>query len=134
MKTKLALLLSTFGLLLCFGCAALSPGADPIVVRAEQTISIAFATINTFTKLDDENRELFRTKVPEVHAFAEWLRAPIGYPPAPRGIALIASAHSVKLAYKAARTPDNKANLVTALAALECAVIETQKQLGNAHK
>jgi len=115
------------------GCAALQPGADPIVVRTEQTISVAYGTFDTFTKLDNDNRDLFKTKIPAVHQFAEWLRVKVGQPPTPRGISLIESANRVKVAYKSNRTPENKANLVTALASLESIVAETQKQLVNAH-
>jgi hypothetical protein len=111
------------------GCATIKSGSDPIVVRAEQSEQVAFATFDTFLKIDNANRQFFRTSLPAVHQFAEWLRTPIGNPPSQRGIAMIESFDKVKVAYKSNRTPDNKANLITALATLEAAIAETQKQL-----
>lgn len=111
------------------GCTTLQPNADPVVVRAEQSIQVAFATLDTFLKVDHANRELFKTSLPEVHKFAEYLRAPVGNPPAPRGISYIESAVKVKNAYKLNRTAENKASLVTALATLETLIQQTQAQL-----
>ena len=129
MKQIRSILLLTVALALCAGCKTILPGNDPIIVRAEQSIQVAYATFDTFTALDNDNRELFKTKFPTVHEFAEWLRASVGQPPMPRGLSIIQSANRVKLAYKSNRTAQNKASLVTALATLESAVMESQRQL-----
>lgn len=113
------------------GCASVAPGHDPVVVRAEQSLSIAFDTIDTFLKLEHGNQELVKQKVPEVHAFAQKLRAKVtvGGKTQPFGISVIQSATDVKNAYKRNRSPENKANLISALASLEAIVRETQQHL-----
>jgi len=118
-------------LLVMTGCASVAPGHDPVVVRAEQSLSIAFDTIDTFLKLEHDNQELVKKKLPEVHAFAQKLRAKVtvGGKTQPFGISVIQSATDVKNAYKRNRSPENKANLISALASLEAIVRETQQHL-----
>lgn len=104
------------------GCAALDPNADPIEVRAEQTISTTFDAMDTFEQIELENQALIKAKAPQVHEFAEWLREPLQQEEGtsmPRGISMINSATLVRRAYKANRTPENKASLASAVAALE---------------
>lgn len=136
MKTRLQSavcgLLSAVLLLALAGCVSLKPGADPIEVRAEQTLSVAFATMDTFLKLAHQQESRLKTAAPQVLKFADWLREP--QPDGlPRGASLVASANRVRQAYKANRSADNKASLVTALAIVESAVSETNRQLANAH-
>jgi hypothetical protein len=128
MKTLIRYLLAMALAISVTGCATLNPGADPVVVRAEQSIKVAFDTFDTFLKMEKSNQARIRDKVPAVHEFAEWLRAP-GPNGSPRGIAIIESANTVKNAYKRNRSPENKANLISALAAVEAAVSQTQKHL-----
>jgi hypothetical protein len=118
-------------MMLSWGCASILPGHDPVVVRAEQSLQIAFTTFDTFLKLEHDNKARVKEKVPEVHKFAEWLREPVQFEgkSVPRGVSIIQSANNVKTAYKRNRTEANKANLVTALAAVESAVREAQKHL-----
>jgi hypothetical protein len=111
------------------GCA--TPTGDAVVVRAEQTIAIAYDTLDTFLKLEHDNKEMVKAKLPEVHKFAEKLRQPVtvGGKTQPFGVSVIQSALDVKNAYKRNRTPENKANLITALSALESVVRESQQHL-----
>src|SRR5574343_95674 len=53
------------------GCATVAPGSDPYVVRDEQTINIAFDTVDAFLKWERDNRILAPQEVQE---FAESLR------------------------------------------------------------
>jgi len=91
------------------GCAGLKPGADPIIVRAQQTERAAFETFDAFLRIERKNAARIRTAAPEVSKFAEWLRAPL--PDGPRGIALVKSLGNVRRAYANAKTPDNRAKL-----------------------
>lgn len=126
MKTNLLLICSV--LVIGLGCANLKPGADPVIVRAEQVEQVAFATFDTFVHLVAQHEDEVKERVPAAYQFAEWLRAkgPSGLP---RGIALVKSLDTVRKAYKANRTPENKAGVASALAALESALAETQKQI-----
>lgn len=113
------------------GCAALAPGADPIEVRAEQTVSVAASTFDTFLKLEYDEIGLVRSNAPAVHQFAEWLRTPtvVGTNIWPRDIALVQSANAVRQAYKANRSAANQSSLAAALAAVEAALAQAQAQL-----
>lgn len=51
------------------------PKADPVVVSAQATLRGSFAAIDSFITVDDQNRDLMRSKFPAVHAYAESLRA-----------------------------------------------------------
>jgi hypothetical protein len=117
------------------GCASLDPKSDVVEVRAEQTVSIAFDTFDTFLKLEMQNRDMLLKKAPEVAAFADTLRRPVmdSGKQVPWGVSLVESANRTRLAYKMARTPENKASLLSALAAVESALAETNKQLANAN-
>jgi len=122
------------------GCARLQPGADPIEVRAEQSVSVAGDTIDLFVGLDCDNQELLRAKAPGVHKFAEWLRERVPTPgetgpvrtTTPRGLALPAEANLARLTYKKNRTAENRAKLTAALAALDEALRQTQSNLVKA--
>lgn len=123
-------LLLLIPLLLLIGCATLDHGADPVEVRAEQTISGASDTMDLFVTIENDWREYCKKKLPEVHDAAEWLRAkqPDGLP---RGLSMVSSANKARLAYKKNRTPENKANLLTAIATLQTASREAESQLAN---
>lgn len=131
---KILSLLALCGLISFFtGCAALDPGADPVEVRAEQAVQTAFSTLDAFVQLDNVNREFAKEKAPKAHEFAEWLRAPVEVDGAvmPRGLSFIQSANRVRQAYKANRTPENKASLLAAIASLEKSVTEAQQQMSQ---
>lgn len=99
---------SLLALLLFTGCAAVAPGHDPVVVHAERTIAVSFDACDAFLRIEHAQREWYRIATPGLHDFAETLRAD-----AP---AAFTTARALLKAYKAARTPDHKANLDTALA------------------
>jgi predicted metal-dependent hydrolase len=124
-------LILCLALVVMAGCASVQEGHDPVVVRAEQSLSIAFDTVDTFLKIEHGNREVIKAKVPEVHAFAEKLRerVTVGGKTQPYAISLIQSATEVKNAYKRNRSLENRANLISALASLEALVRETQQHL-----
>ena len=130
-KLLLALALPAF---LLTGCKSLDAGADPLVVRTEQTQTMATAALDTFLKIDNQNRLLIATNLPSVHAFAEWLR--VKTPSADgttnvtaRWVSLLQSTESAKLAYKQNRSPDNSTKLNAALTALDVASKQAQSQL-----
>lgn len=118
-------------ILILTSCASIAPGNDPLVVHAEQSVAVAWATVDTFVKLDNVNRDLWRVKFAAAHKFAEYLRAPVGNPPTQRGIAWIETAVKSKTAYKQFRTPANKTGLVKDLSTLDTLISETQKHLDN---
>lgn len=101
---------------LILGCVPLQPGADPVVVRAEQAESGAFTTFTSFLQFDDANRALLVSKAPAVHNFAEYLREPtvVGTNSSlPRNIAFIISLDQVKRDYKAGRATSNALDTAT---------------------
>jgi len=124
--------------LLLSGCAHLDKGADPIVVRAEQSESVAKATFDTFLQIDNSNRAFFTTNAPPLHAFAEYLRAPVTIPSGgtnlslPRGLSFVASLDSVKLAYQHGSATSNA--LATAIAVIEVSVSQAQAFIVQQHK
>lgn len=145
-RTRLFRFLHSFNVLLAVlaavaftGCVGLKPGADPIIVRAEQTQAIAPATFNAILKLDDSNRALSRSNAPAFHEFCEWLRAPVtitvtnlhpGGPQVlgahlPRGLAMVWSLDQTKLAYKHGLATSN--TVVGVLATVESALAQAQQ-------
>jgi hypothetical protein len=94
-------------LLLVSGCKALAPEADPVVVRAEQTISISYETANTFVQWEASNRESIP---PDVTAAADTVRT--DFPPAHR------AALDALAAYKADRSAYAKDKLLQWLSTL----------------
>lgn len=114
------------GALCLSGCSALRPGADPVVVRAEQATQAALVTFDTFLKIEHEQRAFYRTTMPEAHEFAEHLRK--------EGPKWLATARAMTRAYKANRSPDNKAGLATALAFLDAGLRQAQDYLVEAER
>lgn len=104
---------------LIVGCASLSPGADPLVVRAEQTETFATNTFYTFLSIEANDRLLIEANFPAIHAFAETLRQPVTegtnrYRACYYWVHLLDNA---KLAYKAGTGTSNQ--LVAALSKVE---------------
>lgn len=100
--------------LVFIGCARLQPGADPIVVRAEQAARLADANFGVFLRLENDQRAFYRTNAPNMHAFAEWLRArqPVTFPDGTRtnvarADAMIVNLINVKRAYQNSRSHSN---------------------------
>lgn len=127
--TGLLVSLGVAGLL--FGCAAIQPGSRAVVVRAEQSISVANATFDSAVRIDNANRAFFRTNAPAFHEFCEWLRRPVTLAPLtnslPRGLAICQSANAVKLAYKRTNSTNDYAALINSLAVVEAATAQAQK-------
>lgn len=86
------------------GCTTVAPGSDPYVVRAEQTINVAFETVNAFLQWEYNNRVIAPK---EVQDFAEALRF--------RAPDAFRSAKRMVRTYKYNRTSENKANADTAV-------------------
>ena len=112
-------------LLIGTGCASVTPGQSSVVVRAEQSISLANATFDAAVHIDDANRAFFKTNLPPFHIFCESLRAPVNG--TPRGIAIVTSADAVKETYKRTRSTNDYAILISSLAVVDSATAEAQK-------
>ena len=106
---------------LVVGCAALQPGADPLVVRAEQAQTVARSTFDFVLTLDNTDRGFWRTNTPTFHSFCSFLREPMPYKgaPMPRVIYVQIQLDDLKLAYKGAKTTTNSNALYTALIVLQ---------------
>ena len=117
------------------GCVALDKNARPVIVRAEQSLSIATATFDAVVKIDDSNRPFFRTNAVPFHQFCEWLRYPVVIAPLtnsfPRGLAIIRSADAVKETYKRTNTTNDYAALISALATVETTTAQAQAWLNS---
>lgn len=106
------------------GCATLEPGADPFVVRVEQTQEGAKATLDLAVHLDNADRGFWRTNAPAFHQFCEWLRTPIPYKgeTLQRGLEIQENVQDLKVEYKQSRTTYNSNLLWSAYAVLSQAV------------
>lgn len=97
------------------GCAHLAPGADPLVVRVEQSEQSAKATFDLLLSTDNANRPFWATNAPQFHQLCEWFRQPQPVSPIgtnapgrlPRAAAIIWSLDSIKQDYKAGRSSSN---------------------------
>ena len=103
-KTKT--IISAFVILALVSCSTL-PGNDPVVVNAEKITAVAYTTIDTFLKLEYENQALVKSKLPQVHAFAEQLRQ--------HAQAYLQAARDATKAYKAAKNSGTASALDSAL-------------------
>ena len=117
---------------LVVGCASLQSGADPLIVRVEQTETSAVATFDLALSVDDVNRPYWRTNAAVYHRLCEWLRdtnAPGGLQ---RSLAIVKSLDDMKLAYKASKTAGNSNALVTALLMVDAAASQAVEWLQSA--
>lgn len=122
----------SLSLVLLAGCAALSPGADPIVVRAQQSESVGYATIDTFLKIDNANRGFFVTNAPALHNYAEWLRQPQivnGTNVYPRGIAYFMSLDNIVVQYQQGLVNSNQ--VANVLANVETVINQAQYYIAS---
>ncbi|MCL4179167.1 MAG: hypothetical protein KJ072_15675 [Verrucomicrobia bacterium] len=106
--------------LVLVGCSAIQPGNDPVVVNAERTTQLAVDVFDTFLKWEYDHRQSLSV-TPEIRKAADFIRA--------KGQDWLTTARSMTKAYKANRTPENKANLDTAMAVLRMAVTEARHYL-----
>jgi hypothetical protein len=116
------LLCSVGAMPLLSGCALL-PGADPVVVRAEQATAVAVEIFHAFLKFELDNRAAL-AGTPEIRAAAERIGE--------RGPDLLETARALTKAYKANRTADNKVAMETITATLEALAQEAQAHLARA--
>ncbi len=104
--------------LLGSGCASVAPGHDPVVVRAEQTRSIAASTFAAFVKLEHYNRPALRAISSDFARIADQVRS--------KSDGWIQSLTRVLAGYKASRNPENRASLTAALSTLDAAMREVE--------
>jgi hypothetical protein len=110
------------------GCAMFGggydPGADPIVVNAQQVRQVAFDTVDTYLKFEKANRiELWRV-TPEFKKVADELR--VQFP-------LSLKVYAVTLdGYKAVRDATNRAQLEQAASSLAALGSAAQSKLTQA--
>ncbi len=114
------------------GCASLSAGADPLVVRVEQGETGANATFDFVLHEDQANRGFWETNAPAFHNFCEWLRTPTVYTGTnvPRCVAMQLNVDDLKLSYKASKTAGNSNALFSAFAVLSTAFSEASSWQG----
>jgi hypothetical protein len=113
------------------GCASIDPGADKLVVRVEQTQTVAGETFDLVLTADDLNRPFWQANAPAFHEFCEWLRAPITYQSPEFGATNIARVlmmqfqlDDVKRDYKASRASSN--DLYTAFITMKSALTQAE--------
>ncbi len=110
-----AMTLVAIAALLIVSCSPLTPGADPLVVRAEQVTQLAFTTFDTFLGFElDHRAEMSK----DVTAAADSIRR-LGKP-------VIETARAMTRAYKTNRTEDNKLALSGTIAVLEAMMLNAQ--------
>lgn len=132
-KIKSVIVLAMLSLALILtstGCAPLQPGADPVVVRAEQAEAAASSSFHLALQLDQLDRGFWRTNAPAFHGYCEWLRIPTPYQTTtilPRYRVLLLSFDDVKLDYKAGRATSNI--LFTAVTTLQSAASQAEAWL-----
>jgi hypothetical protein len=107
--------------LLLAGCATLNPGADPFVVRVEQTQTAAGATIDMVLRIDNADRGMWKSNAPAFHNFCEWMRTPTPYGSntLPRSVVLQLNVDDLKLAYRASRSTGSSNALYSAWSVLQ---------------
>ncbi|HWC60859.1 MAG TPA: hypothetical protein VHC44_14280 [Verrucomicrobiae bacterium] len=129
-KLQFLMFLCTVVALWLVGCVQLQPGADPIVVRVEQTETVAKSSFDLVLNVDNSNRPFFATNAPPFHRFCEWLREPQTVEQTntlPRAAAMLVSLDDVKLAYKNASVGSN--DVLTALATVQSAMSQANAWL-----
>lgn len=103
------------------GCATPAKDADVLLLRAQQSRSIAVTTFDTFFNFELKNRAALFAKNPEIKHVADRLRADV-----PKAVDGINKAIDV---YKASKSGDNVSALTTALAVLTVGLDEATKYL-----
>ena len=109
-------------LCLLMGCAAIAPGSDPVVVRAEQTTAIALDTFDLFLAIERQQESALLKVNPRIHEFAELLRRE-----APQWFS---TARALTASYKRHRTETSKANVGTIVSLLLTSIAEAQRYIG----
>lgn len=99
------MILAAVALVGCNGCNTLDPGADPVVVRAEQTAEIAFDIFDSYIKMEYNNREGLKEVSPKFGEIATVVDRD--------GRKAIEELRIATKVYKTNRNEENKANLNT---------------------
>lgn len=105
------------------GCASVAEGHDPIVVNAERVSASAFDLIDSFLQYEAANRELLWRTDQGIKRVADQLRDQ-----APGAIKTLRNATK---AYKANKTPENKANLATWLATVNSLLADASANMAK---
>lgn len=98
--------------------------ADPIVVNAERTLSTARDTFRFIAHEERQNEAVFAQVSPSIHNFVQHIRTD--------GVTWLRTAESMKTKYKENRSPDNKRNLITAVATVSEALNQSKQYLAQA--
>lgn len=94
-------------------CSTVRPGSQSAEVRAEQTLAVSLAALDSFVAFEHRRRADVPALVRDV-AYRVRLEAPKA----------LDSANALRLAYKGSRNAENKAGLMTALAVVDALVGE----------
>ena len=123
-KRKTTVTTIALACLIGWGCASLTPGSDPIVVRVEQAQTSAMATFDLVLHVDQADRGFWRTNAPAFHQFCEWLRTPTPYSGTnlARCQVMQLNVSDLKLAYKASKSAGSSNALYSAWATLNTAI------------
>lgn len=117
-------LLLPMGPLLWQGCGTLATGADPVVVRAQQTRDFLKETAGAFFDFEYSNRAKLLQVDPGIKATADTMR---------RDVPVVIDTITATLTtYKGARTPANGAAVESASAAGGVKLGEVQTELAKA--
>lgn len=110
--------------------------ADQLIVQAENTAEIGRDSFNTFVHLEKDHRTAYAQISPKIHEFSAWLRFRVADPtappgsdvvPIPRGEAILKALRHETQIFAANRTPENRANLITAWKAVQAAIADCKK-------
>jgi hypothetical protein len=124
MRTRSALIVIAVFALCVWGASggcAVDAGSDPVVVTTEKTTATAFDTIDTFLKIEHENRAAVAAQLPAVHAFAEKVRKD-----APAAFREVRAATA---AYKASRATGDGTRMDNALLAVQTLARQARQYL-----
>ena len=114
-------------------CAALSPGADPFVVRVEQSQTAAAATFDMILNVELASPAFWKTNAAPFYQFCEWLKTPVTYCaaasgtciPCPRCVVMQLNVDDLKVAYKASKTTGTSNALWSAWSVLNTAIAQS---------
>ena len=101
------------------GCCILKPGQDPLVVRSEQAMRALYVTTDTFLEWEYKHR----AQVAYLKPVADKLRRHVP--------GVLAVAADALRAYKANKSPENKATLTAAMAPVDELLAESQAMAVN---
>lgn len=111
---------------LVVGCASVAPGSDPILVRGEQSLSVSFAILDSFVRVEYNNRSLVQAKAPQLSALAEQIRR--------NAPALLRTATQAVDMYRALKTPAAQDAMFVALSQPEALAAQASSALATVSK